>query len=90
VTPTTTSSPPAWPGSAGIRGPGETILAMTNEPDRLGFWGAFFLYGGGIFFAGSALMGDLKGLVALVAASTVVGSAMGLLAIYWRRKDRAR
>jgi hypothetical protein len=63
---------------------------MTNEPDRLGFWGAFFIYGGGIFFAGSGLMGDLKGLVTLVAASTVVGSAMGLLAIYWRRKDRAR
>jgi hypothetical protein len=64
---------------------------MTNEPGGVGFWGAFFIYGGGIFFAGGALAArDLKGLVTLVAASTVVGSAMGLLAIYWRRKDRAR
>jgi hypothetical protein len=65
-------------------------MGTPNEPGRLGFWGAFFWFGGGIFLAGSGLLGDLKGLLTLVAASTVVGSAMGLLAIYWRRKDRAR
>ncbi len=59
------------------------------EHGRLGFWGAFFLYGGGVFFAGGALAArDWKSLGALVVASAVVGSTMGVLAIYWGRKDR--
>jgi hypothetical protein len=64
---------------------------MSVQRRRLGFWGAFLVYGLGLFCAiGSLAVRSWGSLLMTVVVSVSVGASMGAFALYLRRRDKHR